>query len=106
MSLRARRIKGQIWPPSGAKNWKLLFTNFIQLVYLKNSQSVKFWHLFYFYRCYGNKNGWQNRLNIEITILGKIKGYGDRFLLIKYQHKRIPQKTFNILSAVLMLNIC
>ena len=52
---------GPLW----SQKLKLLFTNFIQLVYKTKSQSVKFCHLFYFTRCFGNKNGQQIKLEIE-----------------------------------------
>ena len=52
-----RALKGY-FGPSRAQNWKLLFTNFFWL----DNWSVKFRHLFKFYRCYGNTNGRQNRL--------------------------------------------
>ena len=68
--------------PSRAKNWKLIFTNFFLLVYLKNNWSVKFRHLFKIYHCYGNKNGQQNRLKTEkLAFWTKFKAFGDRFFL-------------------------
>ena len=30
----------------------------------EDNPRIQYWHLFYFYRCYGNKNGHQNRLKI------------------------------------------
>ena len=43
---------------------KVALHKFLRICLLKNSQSVKVWHWFDFYRCYGNKNGRQNRLKI------------------------------------------
>ena len=84
--------------PSGVKNWKLLFTNLTQLVYKKTGPSVKFWHLFYFFHCYGNKNGQQNRLKIEkLSFWAKFKAFSDRFIYeFINQHKGITKKPFNI----------
>ena len=54
--------------------------NLAKLVYEKNNPSVKFWHLYYFYRCYGNKNGQQNMLKIEkMPFQAKFKTFGDPF---------------------------
>ena len=59
---------------------KLLFINFILLVYEKNGSSVKSWHLFKFNGCYGNKNGRQNRPKIEkLLFSAKFKAFSDRF---------------------------
>ena len=60
--LRALRGKfGPLW----SQKLKFAFHQIIQMLYKKKNLSVKFWHLLYFYRCYGNKNGRQNRLEIE-----------------------------------------
>ena len=58
-------IKGLFWSPYEVEKQNLFFTNFFFLVYQNNSTSVKVWYKFYFYRCYGSKNGRQNRLKIE-----------------------------------------
>ena len=47
---------------------------------LKFVSNVRFLHLFYFYRCYGNKNGRQNRLKIEkLPFWAKFKAFVDQF---------------------------
>ena len=42
----------------------------------------------------------------ELPFWAKFKALGGRFLRIRYQHKRIPEQPFNILSAVIIVTIC
>ena len=45
-----------------------------------HNTSVKIWHLYNFNRCYGNKNGQQNRPEIEILSFWiKFKALEDQF---------------------------
>ena len=61
--------------PFGAKKMKFC----ISQISLDSFISVKFRHLFKFYRCYGNQNGRQNRHKIEkLPFLTKIKAFRDR----------------------------
>ena len=69
-------IKGLYWPPLEPKTSPNSFDWFIRMI-----ASVKVWHLFHFYCCYGNKNGWQNRPKIEkLPFWTKCKAFGDRIL--------------------------
>ena len=68
-------------------------------VYLKNNQSVKFWHLFYFYPCCRNKNGRQNRHKIEKwPFWTKFKAFGDRLF-----KNKISAHCFEILIWYLLV---
>ena len=66
---RGTCIKGLFWPPLELKT-----ENYF-------SQSVKFRHLFKFYRCYGDKNGRQNRHKIaKLPFLTIFKAFRDRIV--------------------------
>ena len=92
-SQRGTCIKRLFWSLYEAIKCKLLFTNFFLLVYKNNSPSVKVWDRIYFYRCYDNKNGWQNRLKIEQwPFWSKFKTF-DREINI--EHKQIPKWYLN-----------
>ena len=58
---RGTCLKGKIWPLLEPKT-ESCFSPISPKGLLKNGPSVKLWHLFYFFRQYGNKNGQQNRL--------------------------------------------
>ena len=54
-----RALRGFFAPPIRQEKKNCFFTNLFLLVYNKN---VKVSNFLYFYRCFGNKNGHQNRL--------------------------------------------
>ena len=59
---RALRGKfGTLW----SQKLKVAFHQFHPIGLLEEWSKCKFWFLFYFFRCHGNKNGLQNRLKIE-----------------------------------------
>ena len=75
--VRALRHK---FDPLLSQKLKVAFHLFHPIGLLENDPSVKFWHLFYFFRCYGNKNGRQNRLKIEkLSFWSKFKSFSDPF---------------------------
>ena len=57
-------VKGLIWPPL-EQNTECCFSPISSDWFIIDNPNAKFWHLFHFYRCYGNTNGRQNKLKIE-----------------------------------------
>ena len=41
----------------------------------------------------------------KLPFWAKIKAFSERFLRMRYQHKRIQKKTFNILCAIVILTL-
>ena len=49
--------QGAILAPFRAKKLKIALYQFLLIGLLEEKLSANFWHLFKFYRCYGNKYG-------------------------------------------------
>ena len=72
-----------------------------------NYTCVKSGIYFKFYRCYGNKNGLQNRLKRENCNFGpNLRLRENDFLRIIDQHSYIPNKPLNMLCVVIILIVC
>ena len=101
-----RALRGKFGPLYSQK-LKVAFHQFHPIGLLEEWFKCKFWHLFKFNGCYRNKNGHQNRHKIEkLPFWAKFKAFQTDFSRIRYQHKRIPKKPFNILCAMIILTLC
>ena len=89
---RGTCIKRLFWPPYEVKKKiKVALHKFLLISLLE--QSVKVWYWFYFYGCYSNKNGRQNRLKIgKWPFWNKFETFNRG---INIEHKQIPKKYFN-----------
>ena len=78
ISERGTCIKGLLWPPLEPKI-ENCFHKFLLIGLLEEWLKCKISHLFKSYRCFGNKNGRQNRLKIEkLSFLAKFNAFRDR----------------------------
>ena len=92
LAQRGTCIKGLIWAPLEQKT-ESYFSSISSYWFISRMARVENSGIYLkFNACYGNKNGRQNRPKIEkLPFWAKIKAFSDRFLRIRYQHKRIPK---------------
>ena len=84
---RAICIKGLIWPPLEPKTASCFSPISSDWFIERITSSVKFWHLFNFYRYYASKKGLQNRLKNENCLFGpNLRLWETDFCKNRYQY--------------------